>query len=100
LPDPLRPLKLLVAVLTAMLLVGGAVLAWGIARQLGEAGAKPRGWGTVALGQPAGTRVVSETAVGALMVLRLSDASGDNLRHVVVDPATGAVLGTFRLGAP
>ena len=99
-PDPLRPLKIIVGVLTLLLVVGGGLLAWGIARQLGDPAKSARGWGTITLNQPAGTRVLSETAVGNLLVLRLSDAQGENLRHVAVDPASGVVIGTIRLNPP
>jgi hypothetical protein len=57
-------------------------------------------WGRAGLDQPAGTRIQSVTASGALIVLQLyTDAPGNDERLVVVDPASGQVVGTFVPGA-
>lgn len=50
-------------------------------------------WGHVDLGQPADTRVQSVTTAGNLVVVRVT--SGGDERLIVLDPATGSVVGTF-----
>ncbi len=53
-------------------------------------------WGRVMLDQPAGTRVHSVTSSGHLIVLQLYTAMpGQDERLVVLDPGSGAVIGSF-----
>ena len=65
-------------------------------------GARPpihASWGRVLIDQPAGTRIQSVTPSGTLIVLQLYTATpGQDERLVVIDPATGAVTGSFAFG--
>ena len=114
----MRALKALVVVLTILLLLGFAGLIWGILRQA-EKLADPKEpleqaplgtppamtadyapWQSLALDQPAGTRVLSVTSAGDLVVLHV--ATGEQRsdeRLLVVDPGSGTLLGTITLGA-
>ncbi len=114
----MRALKALVVVLTILLLLGFAGLIWGILRQAERlAGpqeppaqaplATPPGavadhapWETLALGQPAGTRVLGVTSAGDLVVLHV--ATGEERRDerlLVIDPGRGILLGTVAVEA-
>jgi uncharacterized iron-regulated membrane protein len=56
-------------------------------------------WGTRSLGLKPGTRIVSMQASGAYIVLHVyTGAPGEEERLVVVDPATGGVVGVLALG--
>jgi hypothetical protein len=71
----------------------------GMARPEGPRPPLHASWGRAILEQPAGTRIQSVTASGTLIVLQLyTQATGQDERLVVLDPATGAVSGTFQLG--
>ena len=59
----------------------------------GRAGAAVAAWGHVGLGLPADTRIQSVTTAGNLVVVRVT--SGGDERLIVLDPATGSVVGTF-----
>ncbi len=55
-------------------------------------------WGRVMLDQPAGTRIHSVTSHASLIVLQLyTGTPGQDERLVVLDPATGAVVGSFMI---
>lgn len=55
-------------------------------------------WGRVMLDQPAGTRIHSVTPSASLILLQLyTGMPGQDERLVVLDPATGAVVGSFIL---
>ncbi len=64
-------------------------------------GARPpthASWGRVMLDQPAGSRIHSVTSHASLIVLQLyTGMPGQDERLVVLDPATGAVVGSFML---
>lgn len=115
----MRALKALVAVLTILLILGFAGLIWGILRQaekLSEPsperlenaalGTPPAvtteyaPWQTLALDQPADTRVLGVTSAGDLVILHV--ATGDDRRDerlLVIDPGNGTLLGTIAMGA-
>jgi len=108
----MRALKALVIVLGIAVLLGCFGLVGAIVYKLGKPPEPPlaaapappalgrAGWGRAGLDQPAGTRIQSVTASGALIVLQLyTDAPGNDERLVVVDPASGQVVGTFVTGA-
>ena len=103
----MRALKITVVVLSLALLGGFGLLVFGLSQnwhRLGEAPradiATPRSWGEVNLRQAAGTRVLGVTASGNLVLLQVEDASGAGQRLLVLDPARGAVIGTFVVGGP
>ncbi len=57
-------------------------------------------WGRVVVDHPPGSRVISVTASGGLVVLHVqAPAPGVEERLVVLDPVTGAVQGIFQMGA-
>lgn len=114
----MRALKALVAVLTILLLLGFAGLIWGILRQAEKLAEPPERlehaplgtppavtneyapWQTLALDQPAGTRVLGVTNAGDLVILHV--ANGDERRDerlLVIDPGSGTLLGTIAIGA-
>lgn len=102
----MRALKILVVVLGIAVIVGFLGVIAGIvykASRLAEApatapppaAARP-GWGRVGLDQPQGTRIHAVDTAGGFIVLHLyTDAPGIDERVVVVDPATGATIGTI-----
>jgi len=111
---PVRALGLLVAGLGACVVIAFViVIAAVLTRKPAPEIASPRSllsppleadgrtaWGRVALDQPAGTRIQSVTASGAFIVLQLYTASlGQDERLVVLDPASGRLVGTFAIGA-
>ncbi len=105
----MRALKIAVIVLGILIVIAFATLIYGIVQGWTRLDANARGpaairapiagaspaWGRSGLGLPVGTRIESVTAAGNLIVLHLRDASGGEERLVVVDPATGGVVGTF-----
>ena len=114
----MRALKTLVIVLGIAVLVGFGALVAGLvykANRLADETGTPRvraesvppvvaaaraPWGRVALEQPAGTRIQSVTSNGEYIVLHLyTGAPGEDERVVVVDAATGLVMGTIAPGA-
>ncbi len=62
-------------------------------------------WGRVVVEHPPGSRVMSVTASGGLVVLHVQSpmpgapTPGGEERLIVLDPATGAVHGIFQMGA-
>ena len=102
----MRALKILVVVLGIAVLLGFFGLIAGIvykASRLAEAPATATppatarpAWGRVGLDQPQGTRIHALETAGGYIVLHLyTDAPGIDERVVVVDPATGATVGTI-----
>lgn len=59
----------------------------------GKTGAAVAAWGHVGLGQPADTRIQSVTTAGNLVVVQVTSGGGERL--LVLDPATGTLVGTF-----
>jgi hypothetical protein len=106
----MRGLKILVAVLGVAVLAAFITLVIVILQRGGRVpegttavgSARPpvhASWGRVLLDQPAGTRIQSVTPSGSLIVLQLYTATpGQDERLVVLDPATGAVTGSFAFG--
>ncbi len=105
----MRALKITVVVLGILIVIAFAALIYGIVQGWGSLDASARApaairapiagtsaaWGRIGLGLPEGTRIESVTAAGNLIVLHLRGASGGEERLVVVDPTTGAVIGSF-----
>ena len=104
----MRAVKTIVIVMSVVLVAGIGLLIFGITQNWHRATvpAEPvvavgslRAWGSVGLGQPEGSKVVGMTAAGNLVVLHLALPDGHD-RIVVVDPAKGAVTGTFGVTQP
>jgi len=103
----MRALKTIVFTLGALVIVAFGLLVYGLSQNWHRLSGPPSGsqpaaaaakapaaaWGHVGLGQPADSRIESVTAAGNLIVLQV--VSGGDERLVVLDPASGAVVGTF-----
>jgi hypothetical protein len=103
----MRALKTIVFTLGALVLVAFGLLVYGLSQNWHRLSTPPSSsqpaaataktpaatWGHVGLGQPADSRIQSVTAAGNLIVLQV--VSGSDERLVVLDPASGAVVGTF-----
>ena len=108
----MRALKTIVVVLGALIILAFGLLVYGLSQnwhrlnapaptaaqvpvpRAAEGPAKPEAaWGHVSLGLPADSRIQSVTPVGNFVVVHV--ASGGDERLLVLDPATGAVVGTF-----
>lgn len=104
----MRGLKILVAglgiaVIAAFLtLVTIIITRGGREAPVAETGQRPPthvSWGRVMIDQPAGTRIQAVIPSGNLIVLQLyTGQPGQDERLVVLDPATGAVTGSFAFG--
>jgi hypothetical protein len=94
----MKAIKALVLFMGLLIVAGLAVLGWGLSNQTAKM-AQPRvateggKFGTVEVNLPIGARVEQTLVVGERLVLRVSGTSGE--RFVVLDPANGAVAGTF-----
>jgi hypothetical protein len=97
----LQALKAIAIGMGVMIIGGLILLGWGVVQQAGKlksgssssaAGAHP--YGTVDLGQPAGSRLIDMKPEGGRVYLRFNEG-GQTDRVVVVDGATGQVLGTL-----
>jgi hypothetical protein len=107
----MRALKALVIGLGVCALVAFVVLVLVITQRGGGkpgegvagAGVRPpthASWGRVMLDQPVGTRIHSVTSHASLIVVQLyTGMPGQDERLVVLDPSTGAVVGSFMLPA-
>ncbi len=101
----MRALKTIVVVLGALVVVAFGLRVYGLSQnwhRLNEKAPAPvaagaarpsAAWGKVGLGLPADSRIQSVTPAGSLVVVQV--VSGSEERLVVVDPASGAVVGTF-----
>ncbi len=107
----MRALKTIVVALGALIIAAFGILVYGLSQNWhrlnappgatattapGPAavpGKSPAVWGRVDLGQPADSHIQSVTSAGNLVVVQV--ASGSDERLVVLDPATGAIVGTF-----
>jgi hypothetical protein len=105
----MQALKTIVIGLGVVLVLGFGLLIYGLtqnwhrlASPARPAAGQSAGWGEVALRQPPQAHLRAMQAVGNHLALHLVDAEGaegDGARErvVVVDPASGAVVGTFWL---
>ncbi len=104
----MRALKTIVITLGALVILAFGLLVYGLSQnwhrlsmpaqpaapRLIEGAKTPAAtWGHVGLGQPADSRIESVTPAGSLIVVQV--VSGGDERLVVLDPASGAVVGTF-----
>ena len=100
----MRAIKALVAFMGVLLIAGLAVLGWGLYSQAGKISTKGKrpvsaavtDFGAVAVPVPAGARVEQALVAADRLVLRLKDAAGPD-RLLVLDPASGAIVGSFVL---
>ena len=100
----MHALKTIVISLSVALILGLGLLVYGLTqnwhRMAGTAPPVPAaGWGSVALQQAPEARLRAVTAAGDTLALHVSEADGARDRVIVVNPANGAVLGTFWIGA-
>ncbi len=106
----MRALKTIVILLGALLIGGLGLLVYGLSHNWHRLETRPvaasvppaaAGWGRVALGLPAGSRVKEMMAAGNLLVIRVASEAGDSERLIVLNPATGVTVGTFAVnGSP
>ncbi len=103
----MRALKTIVFTLGGLVIVAFGLLVYGLSQNWHRLSSPPSAgspsvaaviapaatWGHVGLGQPADSRIQSVTAAGSLIVLQV--VSGGDERLVVLDPASGTVVGTF-----
>jgi hypothetical protein len=104
----MRALKTVVVVLSALIIMAFGVLVYGLsqnwqhanhstaATEPAPAAGKPSSvkmWGKAGLGLPADSHIQSVTPAGSLVVVHV--VSGSDERLLVLDPATGTVVGTF-----
>ncbi len=108
----MRALKTLVIVLGLLIVAGFGVMIYGLSQNWHRVSTRPvppasmptstvpaeapatavAAWGRVSLGLSADSRIQSVSAAGRLIVVHVA---GNDERLVVLDPATGAVVGTF-----
>lgn len=102
----MKAVKILVAVMTALMIAGLGVLGYGLYTKAGPTGrgsvaagiASPgEMFGTVVVPLPAGGRVEQMVVADGRLAVRIGGSGGD--RVVILDPASGRVLGRFDLTA-
>ena len=96
----MRVLKVLTIVMGVMILAGTGVLVAVIAHRLaspasGGAAAAPGTPFSLALDEPAGTRIATIAAAGDRLAMQLQGGGSD--RVVLVDPRSGTVVGRIAL---
>jgi|SRR5579864_837769 len=103
----MRALKILVVVMGVLLVVGVAVVIativyraihQGVSTVAVAPAASPHAFGSATVRLPAGAKVVEMRNVGSRLVLRFERVDGTEAL-LVLDPETGAVLGTIELRA-
>jgi hypothetical protein len=90
-------LKVLVIVMGLLIIVGFTVVAAEIARRMSSANTSHSPAGATfaqRIALPSGAQVVSMNAVGDRLVVHVEDQNGLSTAYVV-DPGTGALLGTI-----
>lgn len=99
----MKAIKALVAFMGVLLIAGLALLGWGLYSQAGKLATKTKSapvavtedFGAVAVPVPAGSRVEQVLVAAERVVLRVTGPGPE--RFVVLDPASGAVSGSFVL---
>lgn len=98
----MKAIKALVAFMGVLLVAGLALLGWGLYSQAGKMTTKSKraavtaeDFGAIAVPLPAGARIDQMVVAGDRVVLRV--VGGGPERLMVLDPAAGAVAGSFVL---
>ncbi len=86
-------LKLLVAAMGVLIVLGLGAVAWR-SYDLLSGGDKPRDFGDVRLGLPAGCRIIEARPDGGRLIVQAGEGGGCE-RVYILDIATGEVLGTI-----
>ena len=110
----MRAIKTIVVVLGALIIAAFGLLVYGLSQNWQRAtrpaataappsaprvAAPAKTWGRASLGLPADSHIQSVTPAGNLVVVHV--VAGSDERLVVLDPATGTVVGTFTVaGTP
>lgn len=96
----MHALKALVIGMGVLIVAGVIVIVVTIANRAGELGeTEARSFGTAGLGLPAGTEIVSVVGAGDRLAVH-ARVPGEGDRIVIVDPRSGAVVGTVAAGPP
>ncbi len=90
----MRSIQALVIVMGIMIVGGMTLVGYQIVTTVGEPSSAPASFGEVALALPPGARVVDMAAIDDRLVLRIEAGDGRQ-RLIVLDPSTGALVGTI-----
>ena len=95
----MRALKFAIAVMAVLIVGGIAVIGATLVQRASRSGPEPTlpGFAQAALGQPDGTAILTMTADGGRLVLHV-EGGGLGQRLLIVDLASGALLGTIAMG--
>ncbi len=92
----MRSIQALVMFLGVLIVGGMTLVGYQIVTTVGEPSSAPVSFGEVELVLPPGARVVDMAAVDDRLVLRVEAGDGRQ-RLLVLDPSTGALVGTIVL---
>lgn len=96
----MHALKALVIGMGVLIVAGVIVVVVTIANRAGELGeTAAQSFGTAGLGLPAGTDIVAIVGAGDRLAIH-ARVPGEGDRIVIVDPDSGAVVGTVTAGMP
>ncbi len=94
----MKALNALVVVMAVLIVAGLMLVAYGMTRRLGgpEPAGPPASFGELDLALPPGARVVDMVVADRRLVLRVE--AGDGVQRLyLLDPSTGALVGTIAL---
>jgi hypothetical protein len=92
----MRSIQALVIVMGILIVGGMTLVGYQIVTTVGESPAAPASFGEVELALPPGARVLDMAAIDDRLVLRVEGGDGRQ-RLLVLDPSTGALVGTMVL---
>ncbi len=92
----MRSIQALVIVMGILIVGGMTLVGYQIVTTVGESPAAPAPFGEVELALPPGARVLDMAAIDDRLVLRVEGGDGRQ-RLLVLDPSTGALVGTIVL---
>ena len=90
----MRSIQALVMVMGVLIVGGMTLVGYQIVTTVGEPSAPRASFGEVELALPPGARVVDMAAIDDRLVLRIEAGDGRQ-RLIVLDPSTGALVGTI-----